>query len=288
MDTQLPDSADSAPTALADLIAAGLVSHELIGDPAKLGGEAAALAALCGLVSGPVWRIEPYHYAFRTAGADAEAAAEALEASLQAALGPDAVWVSATDAGAEADAGLDQPLLLLRAQAGAVEQAAGTLGADLQAVVSARFAASAARMAAGMVGDMVAGAAGGAATGGATGPLAARLAAIEARQEEILAALAAESVRSASMADMLETTLGRLTGRLEATLAGTMARLEEQAGTLSGHIAREDIVAGRLGELSAMAVGPAAFQESLGVTLAEFLAQIERRAEMPLRVPQFS
>ena len=283
MDTQLPDSADSAPTALADLIAAGLVSHELIGDPAKLGGEAAALAALCGLVSGPVWRIAPYHYAFRTAGADAEAAAAGLEASLQATLGPDAVWVSATDAAAEAEAGLDRPLMLLRAQAGAVEQVAGDLGPDLQAVVSARFATAAARMAADMVTDMVTGVA---ADAGA-GPLAGRLAAIEARQGEILAALAAESVRAASMVDMLETSLGRIAGQLEATLAGAMARLEEQAGTLAGHIAREDIVAGRLGELSAMAVGPQAFQESLGVTLAEFLAQIERRSEAPVRVPQF-
>ena len=56
MDTASPDS---APAALADLIAAGLVSHEMIGDPARLGGEAAALRALCGLVAGPVWRIEP-------------------------------------------------------------------------------------------------------------------------------------------------------------------------------------------------------------------------------------
>ena len=59
---------DSAPTALADLIAAGLVSHEMIGDPARLGSEAAALKALCGLVAGPVWRIEPFHYAFRAEG----------------------------------------------------------------------------------------------------------------------------------------------------------------------------------------------------------------------------
>ena len=137
MDIQSPDAADSVPTALADLIAAGLVSHELIGDPAKLGGEAAALAALCGLVSGPVWRIEPYHYAFRAAGADAEAAAAGLEASLQAVLGADAVWINATDAGAEAEAGLDQPLLLLRAQAGAVAQAADEAGPEVGPAASA-------------------------------------------------------------------------------------------------------------------------------------------------------
>ena len=60
-------SPESAPAALADLIAAGLVSHEMIGDPGRLGGEAEALRTLCGLVSGSVWRIEPFHYAFRGA-----------------------------------------------------------------------------------------------------------------------------------------------------------------------------------------------------------------------------
>ena len=68
MDSQSPDS---APTALADLVAAGLVSHEMIGDPARLGPEAEVLRVLCGLVAGPIWRIEPFHYAFR-AGAGPE------------------------------------------------------------------------------------------------------------------------------------------------------------------------------------------------------------------------
>ena len=73
---------------LAELIAAGLVSHEMIADPARLGGEAEALRLLCGLVAGPVWRIEPWHYAFRAdpGGAPAARAAE-LEAALQAELG---------------------------------------------------------------------------------------------------------------------------------------------------------------------------------------------------------
>ena len=57
--------AGAGPAALADLVAAGLVSHEMIGDPARLGGEAAALRLLCAHVSGSIWRIEPYHYAFR-------------------------------------------------------------------------------------------------------------------------------------------------------------------------------------------------------------------------------
>ena len=55
----------SAPPALADLIAAGLVSHEMIGDPARLGSEAEALRVLCAEIGGPVWRLDPFHYAFR-------------------------------------------------------------------------------------------------------------------------------------------------------------------------------------------------------------------------------
>ena len=132
---------DSAPAALADLIAAGLVSHEMIGDPARLGSEAAALKALCGLVAGPVWRIEPFHYAFRAgddAGTDgAEARAAALETALAAELGAEAVWVNATEP-AEA-AAPEVPLLLLRAQGAAVLEAAGP---ELMTVINARFAAA--------------------------------------------------------------------------------------------------------------------------------------------------
>jgi hypothetical protein len=47
------------------------------------------------------------------------------------------------------------------------------------------------------------------------------------------------------------------------------------------------MVAGRLSELAELARGPAAFQETLGVALAEFLARLERR-EAAVRVPQFS
>ena len=155
-------SPDSAPAALADLIAAGLVSHEMIGDPGRLGGEAEALRILCGLVAGPVWRIEPFHYAFRagpeetamdpaTGGADARA--KALEAALQVALGEDAVWVNAADlvpapAPAPPEAVTDAPLLLLRAQAEAVEGVLAVAGPEVQAVIGARFAVAAARLAA--------------------------------------------------------------------------------------------------------------------------------------------
>jgi hypothetical protein len=246
-------SPEAAPAALNDLIAARLVSHEMIGDPGRL-GEAEALRALCGLVAGPVWRIEPYHYAFRAEPRDLGGAlgalppedwAGALEAALQAALG-EAVWVNGTDVPAAPDA----PVLLLRAQAEAVAGALEAAGPGLVAVIGARFAAAAARLAA-----------------GSEGALAERLAAIEARQARILEALEAQAAQGAALA------------RVGEALGAVLARLDAQAG-------REDMVAARLAELAAIAGAPSAFQETLGVTLAEFLAELERRAETAVRVPQ--
>ena len=277
MDTRSPDSAsvsESAtqpgPAVLADLIAAGLVSHEMIGDPARLGSEAEALRVLCTLVAGPVWRIEPYHYAFR---ADPDGAPEdraaALEAALAAELGPEAVWVSATERPEAAD--LDQPLLLLRAHGQAVQDTLAAAGPELTAVIGARFAAAAARLVAGAE---------------AGGALDARLAAIEARQEAVLAALAARADPDPHGAELL----AELLARLGATLGQVLQRLDAQADVLHGHIAREDMVAGRLAELAALAGAPAAFQATLGLTLAEFLARIEGHAAQPApaRVPQVS
>ncbi len=274
MDSQSPDSAppdsappDSAPAALADLVAAGLVSHEMIGDPARLGPEAEVLRALCGLVAGPIWRIEPFHYAFRAGAPEAapEATAAALEAALGAELGAEAVWVNATELMPEG-VPLDQPLLFLRAQAAAVGAGLEAAGPEVQAVIGARFAAETARIVSALSAGLDAG-----------GPLLARLGAIEARQDEILAALSGRAGEGAALE------------RIAEALSALLARVEAQAETLRGHIAREDLVAGRLAELSAMAGTPAAFQETLGLTLAEFLARIERRAEEgPTRVPQFS
>lgn len=242
MDTPTPDS---APAALADLVAAGLVSHEMIGDPDRLGGgEAAALRALCGLVAGAVWRIEPFHYAFRAAPSDLGGAlgrtapgewAAALETALQVELGTGAAWVSAADLLPAEDAALEAPLVLLRAHGRAVEGALEAAPPEVQAVVNARFAVLTARLAAGAE---------------AGSALDDRLLALEANQRAILAALQV------------------VTDRLEAQAEGAAE------------------IAGRLEALA----GPAAFQETLGVTVAELLARLERRAEeaAPLRVPQFS
>ena len=197
-------AADSAPAALTDLIAAGLVSHEVIGDPGRLGAEAATLEVLCRLIAGPVWRIGAFHYAFRTQPGDlggrlAELApadwTAALEAALQAELGPDVVWASPVDILAAAEADLDQPLLLLRAQADAVGRALDAAPAGTRAVVQAGYAAEVARLTAGA---------------DAGGALDRRLAAIEAGQDRLLEMLAAQGEGAAAQAEALAAVLGRL------------------------------------------------------------------------------
>jgi hypothetical protein len=270
---------------LGELIAAGLVSHEMIGDPGRLGGETAALHALCGLVAGPVYRIDAYHYAFRAGPADLggrlgeHAPGEwtaALEAALAEALGPEAVWLNPTDLMAE-DAALSPPLMLLRAQDAAAGGALEAAGPGVLAVVNARYAAEVARL--------TAAAAAGTGTGtgiGTGGALDERLAAIEARQAAILARLeAGDAARDAEAAAL---------ARLAETLAVALQRLDAQAEVLHTHIAREDAVAARLAEIAALPGASGAFEERLGLTLAEFLARLEARAEdgAALRVPQFS
>jgi hypothetical protein len=262
---------DAVPPALDDLIAARLVSHEMIGDPRRLPGEAETLRVLCAAVGGAIYRLAPYHYAFRAGPDDlggtlrardpAEWAA-AIEAALSETLGAEAAWVSATDllaepeaAGAGAPAALPPaPVLFLRAHGAAV---AGALASEpgLQAVIDASHAVECARLIA---------------AGDASAPLARRLAVIEAGVEELREARAAEAETAALLA------------RLSQTLTAIVQRLDAQAGVMHAHIAREDIVAERLAEIAGVATGrasaPEAFQETLGVTLAEFLARIEARA----------
>lgn len=267
------DASDAAPALLADLIAAGLVSHEMIGNPEKLGSESAALRALCDLVSSSVYRVDAWHYAFRAGPGDLGGQLEnlapgewatALGAALSDRLGRDAVWLNATGILPESDTALTRPLLFLRAHETALNGALATADPGLQAVIDARYAVECARLTADT---------------DAAGPLGARLAAIEERQEEILARLGARSVA--------EETLDGLSN----VLMGLLQRLDVQAETLNDHITQEDRVAARLGELSEMVTAPMEFQEALGVTFAEFLARIERRSEEDrgtMRVPQFS
>ena len=298
-DVQLPDTpsdalspdALSAQPALANLIAAGLVSHEMIGDPVQLGSEAETLRALCAEIGGPVWRLDPFHYAFRARPEDLGGRLAAIppadwtaviEAALRAALGAEAVWVSSADllpgegAGALAGALADAPLLLLRAQGVAVAEGLASADPGTQAVIHARYAVETARLAAG------------AEPGSA---LARRLAMIETRQEEMLEMLVKRAEEAATL------------GRLAAMLSAALDRLDAQAATLAGLAAETGLVAGRVAALAAaaeaapdaaaiavavasgagrttaaVAAETAAFRQDLGLALAEFLARLEQEA----------
>jgi hypothetical protein len=232
VDTQASDAATGV---LSNLVAADLVTHEMIGDPSRLESEAACLRALCSVVGGSVYRLDPFHYAFRAGPLDlggrlgdagpGDWAAE-LEAALQGILGADALWISATPpaprlvrAEEDGDAGTRAPVAYLRAFAGA----AGGLEPPepgLRAVIDARYAAEIARL--------TAGAAPGEALDGRLSGLEARLDAMAQSMVSILARLEAS-----------ETRLERL--------------LERDGG--------------------------AAFQDNVGLALAEFLSRLERNAE---------
>ena len=204
--------------------------------------------ALCGLVGGPIWRIEPFHYAFKAGPGDLGGAlggrapedwAGAIEAALQAALGADSAWVNATDLMPdEAPAALDQPLLLLRAHGAAVAGALEPAGPGLQAVINARFATATARLAADAESR---------AAGRAAGALA-------AGQDGIRAALEAQAGLGAALA--------RLTGRWRWCCSGSTPRPTCCTGTSP---ARTWWPAGWPSSTE-LAAGPAAFQETLGLT----------------------
>lgn len=241
------EAAGTAPAALRDLIAARLVSHEAIGDPARLDQEAGVLRALCRIVAGPVYRLEPFHYAFMLRDGDlddrigpltAEARIEALGEALAADLGPEALWVGETglladmmdDASAGGRGALpDGTLLVLRARDAAVTAGLAAVDPDLRAVIDARFAAEAARCAAEF----------GAAFG------------LEAATE---AAIAALDRRIAALETLLVERLGK-------------------------HDAARDAA------LEATAAASRAFEGRLGLALAEFLARLERCGETAAPAP---
>jgi hypothetical protein len=225
-----PTEAPDAGPALRDLIAAGLVSTEAIGDPDRLpGGETAALAAICRQVAGPVYRLAPFHYAF----AAGPAPAATLAAALAAELGPEALWLGPTailDPAPAAEAPPAAALLLMRAREAAVAAGLAAAGPGVQAVVDAAWAADCARL--------VAGAAPGA-------PLDRRLAGIEA-------ALAAfETARAATAPD----------ADPDAALGLALARLAAATDRAAEAAARLE-----------------ALRDTIALTLAEFLARLERRA----------
>ena len=233
MDTQASDAATGV---LSNLVAADLVTHEMIGDPSRLEGEAACLRALCSVVGGSVYRLDPFHYAFRAGPLDlggrlgdagpGDWAAE-LEAALQEILGPDALWISATppaprlvrDDDDEA-AGTRAPVAYLRAFA----EAAGGLEPPepgQRAVIDARYAAEIARLTAG------------AAPGEA----------------------------------------------LDGRLSGLESRLDAMAQSMMSILARLEASETRLERLLERGGDGSAFQDNVGLALAEFLARLEQRAE---------
>lgn len=275
-----PAESQAEAAALRGLIAAGLVTHEAIGDPARLPGEAATLRAICGLVAGPVYRLEPFHYAFAArpedlggalAGLDSAARTAALTAALAAALGPEAVWIGATDMlpdETEADAEVKTGSEAGKGADAAEIEAAGP------AVVDAAHAAERARLTAGALQGAAA------ETGASPTPgLDARIeTAIETRLDARLGAMeTALGEMRAALEAQAETTA--LLSRLNQALGAVLRRLDLQSGVLHAHVAREDAVAARLDELTRIAAGPAGFEEKLGLTLAEFLAGLQRRAE---------
>lgn len=195
---------------------------------------------------------------------------DAIEAALCASLGEEAVWLNATDLLPEADAAFAQPILLLRAQDAAVTGALESAGPEIQAVVNARYAAECARLTMEQ-----------ATTDGAGEGLAERLAALEARQGEILNTLAAREAA-------VQETLASLSG----TLGLVLKRLDAQATTLGAHLERQQATVGHGSQDAAGLLEAAdAFKKTLGLTLAEFLARIEQRAEedrAAFRVSQFN
>jgi hypothetical protein len=269
-------ASDPAPRILGHLVAAGLASHELIGDPARLESETAALAALCARISGPVYRLGAFHYAFRMMPEDLDGRlaelepadwTAALEAALAETLGAEAVWVSGTDPAAEAEAALDAAELTFLQVAGDTVAAALVEAPGLRAVIHADIAARSAETAAALAAEAI----------------AARLAGLEAdAQARLDAAIAtAAETAAAAVAAASRNTLERLAE----SLAALADRLQDQSARLAEQSARQDALASGIAALEASIAGlvgaddgrAAALRgvssERLGLALAEFLAQ---------------
>jgi hypothetical protein len=298
-------AADAAPTPkiLENLVAAGLVSHEMIGDPARLGTETEALAALCARIAGPVYRLGAFHYAFRAEAGDLDGRlaglapgewAPALESALAGDLGEAAVWVSPVDLAAGAEAALDATEILFLEAGGAAVQAGLAEMPGLGAVIHAGLAARGAEIAA-------------KATAAAIAETATAVCAETLRGEGAVAAAIAERIAAleAGLAATLETAVHHAvveatTGALAATgaseavldrLAGTLGALADR---LAEQAARQDALASGMVALEAglarlaaaeAARGPALadLEARLGLTLAEFLAQVVPGQGVPVQ-----
>ena len=247
----------------------------MIGDPAQLGSEAEALRALCAQVGGPVWRLDPFHYAFRARPEDlggrlAAIAPDRWTAALEAALRRRRSGrrrsgsAPPTSCPAEAERSPTCRSCCCAPQGAAVAEGLAAAGPGTQAVIQARFAVEAARLAAG------------AEPGSA---LARRLAVIETRQEEILEMLVERAEEAADP---------RAPRPAGATLAAALERLDAQAAALAGSRPRPASSPGASPPWpppprspTPQPRRPAAFRQDLGLTLAEFLARLEQAAARP-------
>lgn len=155
---------------LRNLCAGGLATHAARGAVSEAGdgtgGETGALRALCGLVAGPIYRLDRFHYAFRLRpddlGGQLEDLApaqwvEALEAALHRAgvalevqsLAPPPM--PEAERAADEDFAAEAPVWLLRAWDAAVAAGVQAAGPGVQAVINAHFAAATARLTAALV-----------------------------------------------------------------------------------------------------------------------------------------
>jgi hypothetical protein len=288
-----PAEPEAPPAVLANLVAAGLVSHELIGDPARFADETAALTALCAKVSGAVYRLGPFHYAFRLGAQDLDgllgsrepdAWGAAIEAAFASEFGPEAVWVSGTDLVTDLQAGLEARQVLFLKAAGEATAAALVEVPGLKAVINARFAALAAETTAALTAEAVERTA--AAAGAESIALARRLDALAARFETLEAGLRTTAREAAEAATAAEKRLtAALEERLEAGLARIAAAVEAQGGALADQKAGQEALASGIAAAEASvarlvlaeadrAGALAAFEGRLGLTLAEFVAAI--------------
>ena len=158
-------------------------------------------------------------------------------------------------------------------------------GGEIQAVIGARFAIAAARLGAEVMADAMAANEGRVAEGKAGAPdlaegVAGRIGALEARQAALVAALEAEAALAERAREAQEAALDRLAGAVTALAA------QVDAAAARAETAVERAASGE----AERRAGLEAFRDTVGLTLAEFLAALERRAEAPVavRVPQFS
>jgi hypothetical protein len=291
-----------SPKILENLVAAGLVSHELIGDPDRVATESAALGALCARIASPVYRLGAFHYAFRVgpedlggalAGTEPGAWGAAIEAALTAELGEEAVWINAANVAAEAEAGLDtREILFLKAGDGAVAAVLAE-APDLRAVIAAHAAARTAETASALTAEAIDGAARAAGAGAAelaasTSELGRRIEALEQGIATAIAARLGEAVTAAAKDAVADAVTDAVAGAVNAPaiaegIARNVAEAAEEAVTRAARSAVAetvaDAVAGKLEVALSAALRQAAAAKTPDPALERAATAIEAAEE---------